>query len=173
METPRFPISWLMFLVVFVAVDVAGARTLLEVPTWTSRLLVFGGLPMANILAAGLILARRPPRSQAFFRGFQIAGSAALLLFVLGAVAFPEVLQEGCGRVARLFLEPLGPWLFLSPLGDVIAIPFLVLMLVGPQFAAAVLGGLVSQRCGNAGREDPVEADAASLPIGSSAPRST
>ena len=45
--------------------------------------LVVGALPMANVLVAGLLIARQRPRSRPFLLGFEVFSAIALALYVV------------------------------------------------------------------------------------------
>ena len=111
-------------------------------------LLVLGALPMANVLAVGILIGQRRPGSRPFLLGFEAFGAMALALFV-------AVLGE--------FL-PWSLWLnFLSRTSDPLhAGKFIghepafrshpnrllrrVVMLGWPQVVFALIGGFLSRR---------------------------
>jgi hypothetical protein len=144
-KLPRLTISSLMALVLLVAVDVWACKEL-EVggpPLMAdlSDLIVFGALPMANVLAIGLyrILGPRPEhrRNRPALVGFEVGGLAALLVFLACSLSMTHSLHEGVGQV----LKPIG----LAPPGPVFLVCALILLVV-PQVALALLGGWLCRR---------------------------
>jgi hypothetical protein len=57
MRVPRFRIAWLMVAVAIAAVDSGAIRAMLGIRPDAAILLVFGALPMANVLVVGLLAA--------------------------------------------------------------------------------------------------------------------
>jgi hypothetical protein len=108
-------------------------------------LLVLGALPMANVLAVSAQVRHRRPGSRSFLVGFEIFGMMALVFYVALVSYFSN-------QVVRTYLAPLatsiqGPiWqhrlYFLIP----IILTVYVVMLVLPQVAFALIGGLLSRR---------------------------
>src|SRR4051794_21903333 len=82
---PRFRIAWGMVAVAIAALDFAAIRASLEFRE--AVLLVLGALPMANVLAVGILIARQRPGSRPFLLGFEAFGAMALALFITVAVA--------------------------------------------------------------------------------------
>jgi hypothetical protein len=108
-------------------------------------LLLLGALPMANVLAVGMLIGQRRPGSRHFLLGFEVFGAMALALFIALASGFPR-------EVVLPYLAP-----FVSPLRWIIGpdrpfveIPigcFVVVVLLGwLQVAFALVGGLLSRR---------------------------
>jgi len=106
--------------------------------------LKFGALPMANILAVGLLIGYRRRGSRRFVWGFEAFGVTALALFIAGASFF---FAESVGPYLNLAIEPLVKahgavvtnvelWCFQAILG---------VMLVLPQVAIALIGGLFTR----------------------------
>jgi hypothetical protein len=100
-----------------------------------------GGLPMANILAAGLLPVLFGPGLEVasmkhlFWRGFETVGWSALLLFSLTAVLHPE-------EVRVLAVQAL--WSFRSSGSTVFALLVSAALSV-PQILLAVIGGWLNQ----------------------------
>jgi hypothetical protein len=146
MKLPRFRIAWLMVAVAVAAINFGAIRGILEIDIPDKGMLwVVGALPMVNILAAGLLIALRRPRSRPFLLGFETFGALALALYVVVVIFFDR-------DVVASYLEPVA-----DPIGNAIGtVPTLVLiparvsagliLLVGPQLAFALIGGFLSRR---------------------------
>jgi hypothetical protein len=157
MKLPRFRLVWVIVAVAIAAVDFWAIRALSDSAVAAGDFLVFGTLPMANIVAVALMLAKRRRRDHPFLTGFLVFGMMALALYVaLTVFYFGEVQDHGAtSRYAelmygyiRLLEDPMEtyvgrdrPFLFYPTfcLG-------LVVMLGGPQLAFALLGGFVSRK---------------------------
>jgi hypothetical protein len=87
MMVPRFRIAWLMVAVAVAAVDFAATRAalshLFDGARETALLLLLGTLPMANVLAVGVLIACPRPTSRPFLLGFEIFGALALTVYVV------------------------------------------------------------------------------------------
>jgi hypothetical protein len=81
---PRIRIAMLMAVVAIPALDfgVILVRTYDNPSGWGDDILVAGALPMANILAVGLLISLQR-RSRGFLWGFEAFGAAALAFFAL------------------------------------------------------------------------------------------
>jgi len=139
LHLPRFSIAGLMAVVLLVAFDCVGVRLILDEQnqSMTTIFLVYGALPMANILAIGLgnLWSNRrssTPRSS-FLRGFEVCGAVALLCYVGWVVLWPMTLNDLLGFV----LYPL-------PFGTLRIVVGVTLILL-PQIAAGVLGGWIAR----------------------------
>jgi hypothetical protein len=137
----RYSIACLMALVAVVAIDCAVVRAPLSGRPVTEQLMIMGGLPMANTLAAGLLpflirpgLEMASTRNQ-FWRGFETVGWSALLLFSLNAVLHPE-------EVRVLAVQAL--WSFRSSGSTVFAL-LVSAALSLPQVLLALIGGWLNQ----------------------------
>ena len=53
-------------------------------------LLILGALPMANVLAVGILIGQRRPGSRPFLLGFEAFGAMALALYVALASFFGD-----------------------------------------------------------------------------------
>jgi hypothetical protein len=101
---------------------------------------------MANVLAAGFLVARRNPRNRTFLQGFVLVGTFALVLFVVAVFGFPDNLADYYSWVAMPVLQA---WTLRLPpglLSVAINVCSVVLVLGGPQFVSALFGGLFHQR---------------------------
>jgi hypothetical protein len=134
-----------MVAVAIAALDFAVIRA-----TCNSRageLLMLGALPMANVLAVGMLIAQRSPGRRPFLLGFEVFGAMALALFV-ALVFLGEDDISLIDYYLVLLVDPLEkhigrdrPWVFIPILiGDVVT------MLGLPQLAFAFMGGSLSRR---------------------------
>src|SRR5689334_2215766 len=135
----------MMVLVAVAALNFATIRALLGFHSPEGELLVLGALPMANILAAGLLIGRRYHGSRRFLLGFEAFGAIALASCAAGAILFPD-------KVVRSYLNlALDPYwnAFLPNLTTAIILGLYAIALVMlslPQLAFAVLGGFLSHQ---------------------------
>ena len=72
----------MMVFVAVAALDFAAIRALVSSNSLVAGLLLVGALPMANVLAVGLLVAQRWPRSRPFLLGFEVFGAMGLTLYV-------------------------------------------------------------------------------------------
>jgi hypothetical protein len=145
MRVPRFPIAWVMVAVAIAALDFGAIRTFLDPQSDTAEL-VFGALPMANVLLVGLLTARHRPRSRPYLLGFEAFGAIALALYIF-------LLTIGRGQdgpipsyirlVEITVVKVIG---INHPLFMPILWSFAVIMLGGPQLVLALIGGSLSCR---------------------------
>lgn len=94
-KAPRFRIAWVMVAVAIAALDFTAIRALLGPYTNSleyqkTMLLLLGALPMANVLAVGMLIGQRRPASRPFLLGFEAFGAMALALSIALASCFPE-----------------------------------------------------------------------------------
>jgi hypothetical protein len=143
---PRFRIAWVMVAVAIAAFDFGAIRAMFGSPMGHSLLL--GALPMANVLAVGILVGQQRPGSRPFLLGFEVFGAMALAFYV---VAFAWFFPES----HKLVGSYLAPWLGLMeeaigrnrPFAFVpIACFGIVVMLGWPQVAFALIGGSLSRR---------------------------
>jgi hypothetical protein len=135
----RFSISSLMVVVLVVALDCMAVnllivRRLLRIPL--SELVLVGALPMANILAIGLLrlwaYRNGRGRTRPLLVGFEVCGWVTLLVFVTCAVLATDSLHDGVGDILRsLSLRPENPLFLIGA----------VAILLLPQLALASFGG--------------------------------
>jgi hypothetical protein len=108
-------------------------------------LLLLGALPMANVLALGILIGQRRSGSRPFLLGFEALGSIALAFFIALAWCFHrEVVSSYLSPVFALIETTIGvsrPHVTI-PIGCLVT----VLMLGGPQAALALAGGFISCR---------------------------
>jgi hypothetical protein len=107
--------------------------------------LFLGSLPMANVLAVGMLVGQRRPGNRPFLLGFEAFGAVGLAFFIALASCFPR-------EVLLLYLTPVvvpmertvgddRPFV-MFPIVGIVAVALLGL----PQLAFALLGGFLSRR---------------------------
>jgi hypothetical protein len=135
-----------MVAVAIAALDLAALRTMFG--SRTSETLLLGALPMANILAVGILVGQQRPGSRPFLLGFEAFGAMAVALFVALVIFLPYDAYDPIRSSLALWIEPMEkvigwdrPFLFVP-----IACFGIVVMLGWPQVAFALLGGLLSRR---------------------------
>jgi hypothetical protein len=134
-----------MVAVAIAALNFTVIRVVLDHPNNTSTLLSLGVLPMANILAIGLLIGHRRRGSRPFLLGFEVFGATALALYVALVSCFCE---EAMMPYLHIFLDPLEKILGQHPFVVLVATlcSVAVVMLVLPQVAFALIGGLLSRK---------------------------
>jgi hypothetical protein len=145
---PRFRIAWVMVAVAIAALDFAAIRAMLG--SQVIILLVLGALPMANVLAIGILVGQRRLRSRPFLLGFEVFGATALASFLAYAtltIFFPGGYGPLNWYLAPIFVsleKVIGQgWPFVSGLVELFVYVF---MLGWPQVAFALIGGFLSRR---------------------------
>jgi hypothetical protein len=136
-----------MFAIAILAVDFAVFRAFLDYTSPMGEELLFGALPMANVLAVGLLIAQQRPRNRPFLLGFELFGAIALASYVAFALWFAN--PGGPIRwYVSIVLDPIvAPMGLTRTLGSVLIIWLVVLfMLAWPQLAFALIGGFLSRR---------------------------
>ncbi len=107
--------------------------------------MLLGALPMANVLAVGMLIGQRRPASRPFLLGFEAFGAMALVLFIALATSFPrEVVLPYLTPVLVPIQRTIGddrPFV-MFPIVSVVA----VALLGWPQVAFALAGGFLSRR---------------------------
>jgi hypothetical protein len=136
----RFSIAEMMVAVAIVALDCKAIRTPLSGQSVTECMLVLGGLPMANVLVAGLLILL-PDRSRGrlyhpWLVGFEVAGWTALFFYAAGAYYHAYALREGIVRALTS----------LSALGNTAYISAVMATLSAPQLGLGLLGGWLNRR---------------------------
>lgn len=145
MNLTRFRIAWIMVAVAIAALDFGAIRAMLGVGD-LENLLVLGALPMANVLAVGLLIAQQRPKSRPFLLGFEAFGAMALALYVFLATIFP-LHDSPIMSCLESLIDRLGGFFGQTPFVEItIEYPVAVAMLGGPQLAFALLGGFLSRR---------------------------
>jgi hypothetical protein len=146
-KMPRFRIAWGMVAVAIAALDFAAIRASLEFRE--AVLLVLGALPMANVLAVGILIAQQRPGSRPFLLGFEAFGAMALALFITVSVTnlfFDSDMLIVCYlvpvlRLIKKIIREDQPLVFVP-----IVLFAYVVMLGWPQVVFALIGGFLSRR---------------------------
>jgi hypothetical protein len=130
----------MMVVVALVALDLMAIRAPLNGLSVTACMLRLGGLPMANILAFGLLIVL-PDRSwrrvyRHWLAGFEVAGWIALFLYASCAYYHPYALRESVVHA----MTPL------RALGNPSFITAVVATLSAPQLGLALFGGWLNRR---------------------------
>jgi hypothetical protein len=126
--------------VAIVALDCKAILTPLSGLSVTECMLLLGGLPMANVLVAGLlILLPDRPRGHVYrpsLVGFEVAGWTALFFYAAGAYYHAYALREGIVTALTA----------LSALGNTADIGAVMATLAAPQLGLALFGGWLNRR---------------------------
>jgi hypothetical protein len=135
-----------MFFVALVALDFTALRAVLDHDAAEINLLGIGALPMANVLAVGLLVGYRSRDSRGFLLGFELVGAVALAAYIAGATMLARVLIFRYLHLAtdpyiRTFVSQLPATTF----HNVILCSIGVVMFGLPQLAFALIGGLLSR----------------------------
>jgi hypothetical protein len=129
------------------ALDFGAIRTSLEFRSMTNDLLVLGALPMANLLAVGILIGLRNPGSRPFLLGFEAFGAMALIIYVALASFYPAP-HGPIDSYLALLIKPLVR--FVGRDHPFVSIPVFytsfVVVLGWPQVALAFIGGSLSRR---------------------------
>jgi hypothetical protein len=157
-KVPRFRIASIMLIVAITALDLGAIRAISDFESRFLFLLCVVTLPMANILAVGLLLAFLRPRSRHFLRGFEVFGAIALVFFVVLAMRAEGLVQFYLIPPMALYGTTIGPppsirqsWPSYQLL---VGFCFLSLWATWPQLVFALMGGFVYQRSEATGRHD-------------------
>src|SRR4051794_23392215 len=104
MKVPRFRIAWVMAFVALAALNFTVVRATLNAPGIISELLAVGAMPMATVLAIGLLIGYRRPGSRPFLLGFESFGAMALAFYIALASCFDD---EAVTPYLGLLLDPI------------------------------------------------------------------
>ena len=145
MKRPRFRIAWIMAIIAIAAVDIAVVRAVSDHLNPTLELLALGALPMANVLAFGMLAGFGGRDRRPFLLGFESFGALALAVYIVLACYFT---METIVPFISLFLNPLVPIVGLERSSAVMVVEYsaATVVLTLPQLAFALLGGLLSRR---------------------------
>jgi hypothetical protein len=144
---PRFRIASVTVAIAIAALDFAVIRASFDIPE--VGLLVLGALPMANVLAVGILIGQWRPESRPYLLGFEAFGAMALALFIAAAMASLfldnyRFLTSYLTPVIQPIEKSIGqnrPFVFIP-----IALFAMVVMLGWPQLVFALIGGSLSRR---------------------------
>jgi hypothetical protein len=136
-----------MVAVAIAALDFAAIRAFLDIPE--VFFLVLGAVPMANVLAVGILVGQQRPGSRPFLLGFEAFGAMALALFV--AVALASFFLDNDGLILSYLAPVVGPMEKYLPLNrPLVSMPiacFAYMVMLGwPQVVFALIGGSLSRR---------------------------
>jgi hypothetical protein len=150
-KPPRFRIAWVMLAVAIAAIDFGAIRALLYSPA--GELLILGALPMANVLAIGLLVGQRRPENSPALTGFVTFGAVALALYVASALLFtdPHGSTNPYLTLLNVYLDlwrrPVEKYVErVQPLFSLVLCAGYVIMLGWPQVAFGLIGGALSRR---------------------------
>jgi hypothetical protein len=133
-----------MVVVAIVAFDFAAYRADMSSKDIRGFFLFVGALPMANVLAVGLLFGYRSFKSRRFFFGFEAFGAMALAIYITLVICAPRGVlfrsMEFIPLSLRMgtFMGQSNPYLRLPIAFFVIAFVF-----SWPQLAFALIGGLL------------------------------
>jgi hypothetical protein len=155
LNMPHFRIAWLMAVVAIAALNFGAVRAGLKVRNQLSTpiidLLNAGALPMANVLAIGLLVGGQRRGSRSFLLGFEAFGATALALYIAVSSLYANKLVI---PYLLVFLSPLARAVG-EPRSVVLILVFIALAVVVlglPQLVFALLGGLLCRKFKNAER---------------------
>ena len=144
MKAPRFRIAMGMVFVAIVALNFGAIRASFGFEPYVAESLLLGALPMANVLAVGILIGQRRPGSRPFLLGFEAFGAMALTLYVALASFFPGAVTLCLELIEEILEKTIGrhpPFVFI-PIVCFVA----VVMLGLPQVVFALIGGSLSRR---------------------------
>jgi hypothetical protein len=154
LRIPRIRIAWVMVAIAIAAVGLTVIRALNDYRTPIGELLILGAVPMANVLAVGLLIGQQRPGRRAFLLGFETFGAMALALYVVLTVFFGDpsgaltFFGDLMTSYVDLVIDPINEFIGRDqPLVYIpIACAVCVIMLGWPQVAIAFLGGFLFRR---------------------------
>ena len=144
-KMPRFRIAWIMVAVAIVAIDFGAIREMFRFDSEIVELLVVGVLPMANVLAVGLLVGQRRPGKRPFLPGFEAFGAvASTIYFALASCLYDEAVPP----YLELFLAPVRKIVGQDrPVVVYLTLFSVVVVALGlPQLASALIGGFLSRK---------------------------
>jgi hypothetical protein len=141
---PRFRIAWLMIFVAIAALNFAVIRVVMEHSGPVGELMAMGVLPMANVLAVGLLIGKKRRGSRPFLLGFEAFGVMASALYIALAVFSRQAVIP----YLELSLQPIRETISQDWTVVLIATIYsaAVVMLGLPQLAFALVGGFLARR---------------------------
>ena len=144
MQRPRIRIAWAMVLTAIAALNLGAMRAVSDHRGPVGGMLAIGALPMANVLAFGLLVGCLHRGSRPFLVGFEVIGTLALAFYIT-AILSPPYRESVPQMIVIGYL-----WLAwdLWPTGAARTIPrvliaysALSLWVTWPQLALAMVGG--------------------------------
>jgi hypothetical protein len=148
----RFRIGWLMAIVALFAIDLAVMRLCVFCNTPVPQiiqLLTYGALPMANVLAGGLMISKWRLGKHPFLLGFEVFGAAAVALYCAAAILFDQELVRYARLGVDLYRQIVGREfdevniMGFTNLNFLFVLSIAMLMLGLPQVALALIGGFL------------------------------
>jgi hypothetical protein len=137
-----------MVVVAITALDLGAIRAVSDHPNAVNDLLAEGALPMANVLAFGMLVGCRRLESRSFLVGFEAVGAVALAFYVASILSlsdrtsFGQIIVDGYLWLAGKLWPP-GSSRTVSRV--VIARSALSFWLTWPQLAFALVGGFLTR----------------------------
>lgn len=148
MRRPRIRIAWAMVLTAIAALNLGAMRAVSDHRGPVSGMLAIGALPMANVLAFGLLVGCLHRGSRPFLVGFEALGALALA-FYAAAIWSPSYRESVPQSIVFGYLRL--AW-DLWPTGAARTIPRVViaysafsLWVTWPQLVLALVGGLFTR----------------------------
>jgi hypothetical protein len=140
-------IAWLMGVVAIVAVDLSAIRAISQPGAPGGLLLCMAVLPMANILAVGLLIGHRYRGCRRFLSGFETFGVVPLVFPVAAILSDDAQVRSYLNMAVEPLRASLGPtagaeW---STFRLMVARSGVALWATLPQLAFALIGGLLSR----------------------------
>ena len=155
MIMPPFRIAWAMVLVAAIALEFAAIRALSEIQlraningshtlSLMTGALALGAIPMANVLAVGLLIGLWRRGSRPFLRGFETFGAMALAFYIAAASLFTEELARPLfDLIVNHLFASLRNGPYLNNVGHLIGYSATIAILALPQLAIALIGGFL------------------------------
>jgi hypothetical protein len=153
----QFRIIWLMIFIAIAALNFGAIRAWYQLRpdgngvNNTVEVLTYGTLPMANLLAVGIIIGLRRPETRPFLWGFAAFGTLALVFFMPLAYFYTEEVVQPyilwflrIRSVQKTVKDNFSPAVRIPIFYSIAA-----LLVVLPQMAIALIGGFVFRRFRN------------------------
>lgn len=150
LRRPRLRVAWVMAFIAFVALNFGAGRALSDLARLQPdregqsicAALALGTLPMANILAFGLLIAHRCRRCRPFLIGFEAFGVVALGLYLIAAILFTrEVFLPYFSLTLKVVESIFGPPTGMTTAKALAIMPVAIAVQVLPQLTLALVGG--------------------------------
>jgi hypothetical protein len=145
---PRVGIAWVMMIIAIAALNMGAIRVVSDHANAQTDLLASGTLPMANLLAFGLLVGHRRHGSRSFLVGFEAFGALALAFYVASILSlsdrasFGQMIVDGYLWLDQKLWAP-GSARTIPRVA--IAASALSLWLTWPQLTFALLGGFLTR----------------------------
>jgi hypothetical protein len=140
-KAPRLRIALVMLIIAIAGLNFGAIRAVSNPGRTSLFLLCLVVLPMANILAGGLLLAILRPSSRPFLRGFELFGVIAIALVVAGVTLNESILLSYLNLSIFIDVAMFGPPSSTGPNG--LSFCILSLWAIWPQLVFAGIGGLL------------------------------